>query len=137
MESIHIRGLDMTTTRQEVTVELKKVLGKLSEAEVKMREFRPNAGGTQVMTISLERSKARQLLEVPFLLVGLSRARLDKRINVPRCRRCGSTVIRRTAAMTRIEGTSASDVAKKDTGQRNARPKQQQVAAPSGGRFRN
>ncbi|KAH1000555.1 hypothetical protein HUJ04_012864 [Dendroctonus ponderosae] len=40
------------------------------------------------VTISLEKRKAEKLLQNPYLRVGLSRARMERRINVSRCRRC-------------------------------------------------
>ncbi|KAH1009953.1 hypothetical protein HUJ05_004328, partial [Dendroctonus ponderosae] len=88
MEAVHIRGLDSTTTREDVTAELRTVLGSLDDADVKISELRPNAGSTQALTIRLEKAKAEQLLQRPYLQVGLSRARMERRFDVPRCWRC-------------------------------------------------
>ncbi|KAH1006087.1 hypothetical protein HUJ05_006856 [Dendroctonus ponderosae] len=87
-ETIHVRGLEETVTRKEVTEELERVLGKLEDSELRMSDLRPNTGNTQAVTISLEKRKAEKLLQNPYLRVGLSRARMERRINVSRCRRC-------------------------------------------------
>ncbi|KAH1006914.1 hypothetical protein HUJ05_007601, partial [Dendroctonus ponderosae] len=88
MESVHIRSLENTVTREDVSAELERVIGKLSKSDLKMNDLRPNAGSTQALTISLEKHKAELLLQKPYKRVGLSRAKMVKRINVPRCKRC-------------------------------------------------
>ncbi|KAH1006937.1 hypothetical protein HUJ05_007622 [Dendroctonus ponderosae] len=87
-ETIHVRGLEETVTRKEVAEELERVLGKLEDSDLRMSDLRPNTGNTQAVTISLEKRKAEKLLQNPYLRVGLSRARMERRINVSRCRRC-------------------------------------------------
>ncbi|KAH1028467.1 hypothetical protein HUJ05_001822 [Dendroctonus ponderosae] len=87
-EAIHIRGLDATATEEEVVTELKKVVGKLDEGVYRMSKLRPIAGETQALTLNIEREKAKILLRQPYIRVGLTRGRMEKRINVSQCNKC-------------------------------------------------
>ncbi|KAJ8932448.1 hypothetical protein NQ314_014644 [Rhamnusium bicolor] len=87
LETIHMRGLDTTATKEEIMESIKKT-GDLHTADIRMSELRPNTRNTQAVTITLERTKAEELLKHPYLRVGFSRANMERKINVPRCRKC-------------------------------------------------
>ncbi|KAJ8931375.1 hypothetical protein NQ314_015720 [Rhamnusium bicolor] len=87
LETIHMRGLDTTVTKEGVMESIKKTPGDLHTADIRMSELRPNARNTQAVTITLERTKAEELLKHPYLCIPLSRANMERKINVPRCRK--------------------------------------------------
>ncbi|CAG9769746.1 unnamed protein product [Ceutorhynchus assimilis] len=53
-----------------------------------MSDLRPNAGNTQAVTVRIRKQETEQILKKPFIQTGLSRSRIEERLNVPRCSKC-------------------------------------------------
>ncbi|CAG9815533.1 unnamed protein product [Phaedon cochleariae] len=87
-ETIHIRGLDITATKKEVVEHIEKMVGELDTQYIRISELRPNARNTQAITVTLEKEKAEILLKQPYIRIGLSRGKMERRIKVPRCSKC-------------------------------------------------
>lgn len=87
-ETIHIKGMDGETTKEDLIEALKdeKVLPEKS----KVSELRPYANNTQAATITIPKGDAEKLFKIGFLTVGLVRCTLEKRIKMTRCYNCWS-----------------------------------------------
>lgn len=80
--------MDATTTKEEVVEALEKVLEEKSD--FKLSELRPNRGGTQAVTITINQKGAEQLNKHELIKVRLLRCSIQKRINLKRCFKCWS-----------------------------------------------
>lgn len=56
----------------------------------KLRELRPAKGNTLTVTLKIDREESRKLIEQKFLRLGFTRCPVERRINVPKCRKCWS-----------------------------------------------
>ena len=52
--ALHIRGMEATTSKEEVIQALLAKVGKLGSDSYKISDIRPNAYGTQAITVSID-----------------------------------------------------------------------------------
>ncbi|XP_066261185.1 uncharacterized protein [Euwallacea similis] len=86
--TIHIRGMDATSNREEVLEAIGERLGGLREDEYNLGQMRKNLSDTQAVTLKMTEGKAAKLLEHPYIRVGYVRCRMEKRIEIGRCYKC-------------------------------------------------
>lgn len=74
--------MDAITTEAEVKSAIKDACGAKA---IQLTALRPLRNGGQAATIKVKETKARKLLELGRLRIGLTFCRLEERINVARC----------------------------------------------------
>ncbi|CAG9773642.1 unnamed protein product [Ceutorhynchus assimilis] len=89
-ETFHIRGMDSLTTKEEVLEAIEEKTGKLTEHSFKLSELRPQANGTQAVTLTVEKKLAEKLTADKYIKIGLVRCYIEKNVTVERCRKCWS-----------------------------------------------
>ncbi|CAH1107111.1 unnamed protein product [Psylliodes chrysocephalus] len=89
MEVIHIRGMDLVTTAEEMQEAITNRLGEWN-AENRIGNIRPLANNTIAATVSVRKEDADILLRNKFIKIGLVRGRMEKSLKVERCTRCWS-----------------------------------------------
>lgn len=87
-ETLHIRGMDAETSREEVMEALKKILG--DKQEIAVGELRPNANDTQAVTVKIEEGSYSKIGEIKRLRIGLANCQITKRVDLRQCTRCWS-----------------------------------------------
>jgi hypothetical protein len=88
METVHVRGLDATTDKNEVVAALEEKLG--TGKNWRLSDLRPNRNNTQAITIIMRKQDADSILTEGSLRIGAVRCRLERRISTGRCYRCWS-----------------------------------------------
>lgn len=87
-DTLHIRGMDATTTKEEVISALKEKLGEDEEKEMTIGDLRPYGRSMQAVTIKIKKEDAEVLMKTADLKVGMVRCRIERHINISRCKRC-------------------------------------------------
>lgn len=87
---IHIRGMDLTSDRSEVLAAIENITGELRDDQYRLSDLRPNANGTQAVTLSINTDLGENLLSHGTLKIGLVRCSVEKRIEVRKCPKCWS-----------------------------------------------
>lgn len=88
MVTIHIRGMDEDTSKEEVIAALENEVSGLREKYFKLSDLRPWSNNRQAVTLTLNETDAVKLLASRFIIIGFSRCYLEKRIPMERCRLC-------------------------------------------------
>lgn len=87
-KTIHIKGMEATTEKEEVKAAIEETVGTIKEENCKMGELRPYGKNNQAITLTLERKLADELINKRNIRVGLVICQVDPHINVPKCFRC-------------------------------------------------
>jgi hypothetical protein len=87
---IHIRGMDVAVTEDEVKTAVAKTLD-CDEGSVMVTSMRPAYGDSQKATIKLPWNMARELLKKEKVRIGWVQCRVYKRVEEKRCYRCWNT----------------------------------------------
>ncbi|XP_030767530.1 uncharacterized protein LOC115891240 [Sitophilus oryzae] len=86
--SLHIRGMDSQTSKEEIQIALEGYLGPLENKDVKIGELRPNYANTQAITVNLIEEDANILEKSSYIKIGMVRCEVERRIGLKSCRRC-------------------------------------------------
>ncbi len=87
-ETIHIRGMDAVTMKEEVIASLETKLGRQHGVDFRLSELRPNIQNTQAVTLVVKKEDARKILNDGRLRVGIVSCPVEKNIPMKRCYRC-------------------------------------------------
>lgn len=88
-ETIHIRGIDATATKEEVERALSNIINRTNNDHYRISELRPNIQNTQAITLTLDKDKADELMKNnKNLRIGINKCNMELRVEVQRCRRC-------------------------------------------------
>lgn len=87
-QSVFIREMDATVTKDEVLAALKKDLTSEEISAMTIGEVRPSRSNTATVTISATPDVAKKLLTKKTLRVGLSQGNIEERYNVVKCFKC-------------------------------------------------
>lgn len=87
-ETLHIKGMDAESTRDNLLEELTKILGTWDEEYNRLSELRPQSNETQAATLTVKKEEAVKLLRAEHIRVGLVRCRIEKRLRISRCTKC-------------------------------------------------
>ncbi|XP_066157739.1 uncharacterized protein PF3D7_1120000-like [Euwallacea fornicatus] len=90
--SIHIRGMEATTTKEEVHMAIMERLNMEDDktSEIKVGELRPNAYGTQAVTVNMKEEDVKKLMKNKEIRIGLVKCAAEEHVKVNRCFVCGS-----------------------------------------------
>lgn len=90
--SVHIRGMEATTTKEEVHMAIMERLnmGDDNTNEIKVGDLRPNAYGTQAVTVNMKEEDAKKLLQDRGIRIGLVKCTAEEHVIIKRCFVCGS-----------------------------------------------
>jgi hypothetical protein len=88
METVHVRGLDATTDKNEVVAALEGKLG--TGKNWRLSDLRPNRNNTLAIIIIVRKQDADSILTEGSLRIGAVRCRVERRISTGRCYRCWS-----------------------------------------------
>lgn len=83
-----IRGMDITTTRDEVEEAIRERVKGLKKWEFTVGSMRGNIGDTLCVSVTMEESRARELLRRDWLRVGYVNCRIERRLDIERCYKC-------------------------------------------------
>lgn len=84
----YIRGLDQTATVDDVMEALVDRVGPIEADEIKFSPLRPYGRGNQTITVHIAGKYAENLMVSSEIRVGLVRCKLEKHIDLERCRKC-------------------------------------------------
>ncbi|XP_066261221.1 golgin subfamily A member 6-like protein 25 [Euwallacea similis] len=89
--AVHIRGLEVSVTKEEIQKAIINLLGtgEEDEGEIKIGEIRPNAYGTKAVTVSMQEKEANKLVTCGEIRIGLVKCVVEKHVMVERCYGCG------------------------------------------------
>lgn len=90
LESVHIRGLDTLTTKEDVKLALGTCVESIEDCWLKISDLRPTKNGTQNVTVTANKAVVEKLLEARTVRVGLNRCFVDMRIKMAKCIKCWS-----------------------------------------------
>lgn len=90
LEAIHIRGIDATTSKEEIRAAIEAKLGSTKKGQYTLGELRPNARNTMAVTLTVCREDAEKIIENKEIQIGLVRCSVEKRIALNRCFKCWS-----------------------------------------------
>jgi hypothetical protein len=88
METVHVRGLDATTGKEEVVAILEEKLG--AGKNWRVSDLRPCRNNTHAATIVMRKQDADNILAEGSLRIGAVRCGVERRIATERCYRCWS-----------------------------------------------
>lgn len=86
-ETLHIRGMDAETTKEEVVVALKEIFGKEDEQRIQVGDLRPNVNDTQAVTVRVEEGTSSKL-GGNKMRIGQANCQITIRIELLQCNRC-------------------------------------------------
>ena len=81
-----LRGLDQLATKEEIQEAFGQVMG--SDQDIRVGPLRPYRQNTQAVTVTLPRSKARQMVQQGQLRVGPTCCTIEKRLEIKKCQKC-------------------------------------------------
>ena len=85
--SLHLKGMDAITTRDEVLAAIESETGAKRET-VRMGEFRPFYGSSQAVTLTLPAEPAERLIKQRELRIGYNSCSVMRRVTLVQCFRC-------------------------------------------------
>ncbi|XP_066157747.1 axoneme-associated protein mst101(2)-like [Euwallacea fornicatus] len=90
--AVHIKGLEVDVTKEEIQEAIIKTLGMEGEhaEEIKIGEIRPNAYGTKAVTVNMKETDANKLVIYRDIRIGLVKCVAEKHMTVKRCYGCGA-----------------------------------------------
>lgn len=86
-ETLYIRGMDISTEKEEIKEAIERTLEE-TNIDIQTSELRPMRNNTQAITVTISKRKAETLLKKGPLKIGLTRCRVERKVNVDRCFRC-------------------------------------------------
>nr|XP_022911388.1 myosin-2 heavy chain-like [Onthophagus taurus] len=87
---ITIKGMEVTTTMEEIREAIKEKIGEAAGNESIISEIRPYAESMRAVTVQVNRSNAEKLTKEGKIRVGLAVCRTEKREEIRRCILCWS-----------------------------------------------
>nr|XP_022908717.1 uncharacterized protein LOC111420043 [Onthophagus taurus] len=87
---ICIKGMEITTQREEVIEAVKQWLGSMKEEECKIGKLRPYAISMQAVTIETNRDTISKLIKNGRIRVGLANCQIEERRDIKKCLLCWS-----------------------------------------------
>ncbi|XP_050306719.1 uncharacterized protein LOC126743597 [Anthonomus grandis grandis] len=89
-ETFHVRGMEITTTKNEIRTAIEGKVGDLNEDEIKISDFRPNRDNTLAATINISKEKASILAQHRYIRISMANCNIEKRLQVTKCSKCWS-----------------------------------------------
>ncbi|CAH1103759.1 unnamed protein product [Psylliodes chrysocephalus] len=88
-EVIHIKGMELNATKEEVKQAITTHVGKWDENNT-ISELRPLSNNTKAATVAINKTDGEMLLKERHIRIGIVRCRIEKKLTIPRCYKCWS-----------------------------------------------
>lgn len=86
----YIRGMDCTTTKEEITICMEKLTNKVAGKDFALGELRPNKNNTLAVTLSCDKEMAEMLAKQRNIRIGMVRCGIEQKFEIQRCTKCWS-----------------------------------------------